>query len=372
MKFIKNYICFFIILFSFNSYGQVKLNALDYKETPNYLHLEDVSIDSLKSKNYVLLERMLPKNYVKDASEDYTEIIQKVLNNNTRVQFPPFPLLINPNGLRISNYANLYFPKGSKLIMQPNDKERFPVLHILNSSHITLLNPVIVGDRENHKGEKGEWGAGISILGVSKDIKILNAKISSTWGDGISIGNRREKVPSDIKMVNIVVDKAYRNGVSITAGQNISLKNALLTNSNYNGVKIEANSSVVGPIKNILLENINTFNCYNNGIGFGGFSKLIGKKDSRIELTIINPHDVGSGRGLSFGMVSHSKRTKNKYPVEGYIKVFNPKWENNRLNNFHKLLFYENLPNVEIHGASNELKAEIKKRYHKDRQIIFK
>src|SRR5690606_36315193 len=136
---------------------------------------------------FIKIENFLPKNYVKDGTVDYTNYLQKVLNESKNVVFPNFPIRINDTGLVINSGSIILFPVNSKLVLGSSSKSNYEILRIHNKNNITLVNPTIIGDRDNHKGSKGEWGMGISIKD-SEGLNIINPKISNCWGDGIYIG----------------------------------------------------------------------------------------------------------------------------------------------------------------------------------------
>lgn len=362
---IKTFQLLFILFISTTSlFSQVKMNHFEHQKPTEEYIFEPIDTHDLLDANYVNLEDHLPKGFVTDASVDYTPIIQRLLDQYRNVVFPGFPLLINENGLTISNNSNIYFLENSKLILKPNDKEHYEVLRIHNSSDIKIMNPVIIGDKDIHLDSKGEWGMGISIRGSAKNIEIYNANISSPWGDGIYLGHLRKIAPENIKIINATIDNAYRNGISITTGRNVEIKNTLISNSNYNGLKIEpSNSEAV--FENILLKNINTFNNYGGGISVGGYSKLLENPNARLELEIINPRDCKSQDGMFFGMVSVKK--KSKHPVKGYIRITNPEWLGNSNSVFTKRKFYKNIPEIQFFDLKDEYKKDIIFRHKKDR-----
>ena len=64
-------------------------------EYQDYVKEVNFSMPSIfQQEDIIKIEDYLPKNYVKNASVDYTAIIQTVLNKNRRILFPNFPLLI--------------------------------------------------------------------------------------------------------------------------------------------------------------------------------------------------------------------------------------------------------------------------------------
>lgn len=363
------YIIYFIFLIcnSPSIYSQVKMNEFDHVLVPNEYKFEPLITDSYLDDTYIKLEDYLPTGYVTDASQDYTEIIQNVLDDYRNIVFPPFPLLINEGGLTIRSNSNLYFLNNSKLLLEPNDLQRYEVLRLHNVSNVQLFNPFIVGDKDIHKGALGEWGMGISIRGNVNNVKVFNPTILNPWGDGIYIGHLRKISPNGVKIYNAIIDNAYRNGISLTTGINIEFSNVLISNSNFNGFKIEPSNSEA-TFENIVLNNINTYNNYSSGVAIGGYSKLIGHSDRKLEIKIINPRDNSSNIGMSFGMVS--VKEKSSKPVSGYIEIINPDWQGNTEHMFSKRKFYENIPEVILIDLQSSYKSAILSTHKNDRNFI--
>ncbi|QEC73950.1 hypothetical protein FSB73_22045 [Arachidicoccus ginsenosidivorans] len=116
-------------------------------------------------KNYKNLTDLLPKNYVKSGTVDYTVYLQKGLDHFNEVIFPDFPILINSKGLYISSNSKIVFASNSKILMKGNSKELFAIFNVIDSKNISIYFPNLIGDKTTHTGKKGEWGMGIMIKG---------------------------------------------------------------------------------------------------------------------------------------------------------------------------------------------------------------
>src|SRR5690606_11994065 len=55
------------------------------------------------------ITQSLPAGYVKNGSVDYTQYIQKALDDHNKVMFPDFPILINDAGLSVRSNTKLFF-----------------------------------------------------------------------------------------------------------------------------------------------------------------------------------------------------------------------------------------------------------------------
>lgn len=279
------------------------------------------------------VDEYLPVNYVKDASVDYTIYLQKALDENFNIKFPDFPILINSNGLNVKSNQVLNFSENSKLVMKPNTKERYGVLNIKHVKNVLINDPNIIGDKENHLGESGEWGMGINIW-ASSDITINNPKISKTWGDGIYIGEppiqERKKNKSyanyNININGGIINDCLRNGISIISGINITIDGTSIQNMNTKAPKgaidIEPNNKN-NQIKNIILKNIITKNNF-NGIIIYLVNLAQEKKYDIDEIVIENHRDYESNNALIIR--TYHKKLKKYNDVKGVageIKINN-------------------------------------------------
>lgn len=330
-----------ILLFSFQFFNEPP--DFVYKKKPqDYIILIKKNSENSLISNELLkasyqLIKSLPPNFDKTGKTDYTSIIQNILDNNSIVTFPNFPLLINSNGLRIKSNSKIIFEKGSKLILQANAKTNYEILRIHNVNNVELFTPNLIGDRETHIGKTGEWGFGISIRG-SQNISINNAIISNCWGDGIYIGSYGPNINSNIKIKDCFLDNNRRNGISIISGKDITISNSLISNTSGTapgcGIDIEPNNNNEF-LNNINLNNVITFNNENDGIviGLGAFQ---GKENKNISITIKNHIDDNSGYAMGFAL---PKTNINNKKLFGNVGIINSVWKNS-INNL--VQFYDN------------------------------
>ncbi len=314
-----------------------------YKKVPeNYKRkISQKSQEFMKKENipYFELESALPKNYSKDGNTDYTDVIQNVLDNNNNVIFPNFPLLISTKALYIRSNSNLLFQKKSVLIVKEDKtapkyfekmsiKDRYDILRLYDVESVTLINPKVVGDRRKHYGSEGEWGAGISIKD-SKNIKIYNADIKDTWGDGIFIGSEKGGVSENVYIYNTSIDYARRNGISLTSGINVFFENLLISNTLGTlpmcGIDIEPSSSGEY-IKNININNVTTFNNQTGGIAINlnSFSTDNAQLKRTVDINIKNHLDDAS----SYALIYSINVDKKKFNPTGNILYKDATWIN--------------------------------------------
>lgn len=281
------------------------------------------------------LTKYLPKGYNKTGEVDYTTYLQKGLDENRSVLMPDFPILINKEGLNLKSNQTVSFQNNSCLILKPNHESKYGMLNIINAENVKVKNAYLIGDKDKHLGNNGEWGMGINILS-SSNVNIINPKIQKTWGDGIYIGELSKVKQKNIKKksftntnINIKggnIDDCLRNGISIISGVNILIDGVTIQNINTKAprgaIDIEPNHKN-NEIKNITLRNIITKNNFNGLIIY--LVKLAQEKRYDIGEIIIDNHSDYNSRSALTIRNYHKKHHDNKklQGVAGKIKIKN-------------------------------------------------
>ena len=131
-------------------------------------------------------------------------------------------------------------------------------ININGNEHI--FTGTLLKDSQNRK----EWQHGIYINKNSKNITIKNLKLKYFWGDGIYV------MGQDIIVDNVECAYNGRQGLSITKGNNISIKNSSFHHTGAKaicfgkgpgaGIDIEPNESDV--VNNVLIENCRLYDNY--------------------------------------------------------------------------------------------------------------
>ncbi len=142
----------------------------------------------------------------------------------------------------------------------------------------------------------GEWRAGINLLGVA-NVTVKGLTISYTGGDGIYVsGANASDYSENVTIKDVVVDSAYRNGISVISAKNLLIDNAVIVNTSGTdpqyGIDFEPNDGALQRIENCTVRNSIIKDNARGGIGFdflaGGPGNAIG---SRVENVTI----VGNG-----------------------------------------------------------------------------
>ncbi|WP_345100852.1 hypothetical protein [Mucilaginibacter panaciglaebae] len=237
---------------------------------------------------------------------------------------------MNDNGLVIGSNKVIKFLPGSVLLLQPSNKSTYNILKISGANNVTLIDPVIQGDRYTHIGKLGEWGNGIGIYS-SSNITINQPKISNCWGDGIYLGQLKQNVSGNfnIKIIKAGLVHNRRNGISVISVNGLSLIAPHIYYSDgtppMDGIDFEPNSST-DELKNI--DVINPLTVYNKGAGISiGLKNLYGLIDKQVDITITQPTDSCSSIG--FRATATLTRQLNDEIISGTILVKNPHWIKN-------------------------------------------
>lgn len=366
--YLKIYFSVIFTIFSISIFAQ----EFKFKNLPNNWNIKEHMVD-VNLEGYYDLTNALPKRAVKDGSIDYTEAIQKALDEHRNVTFPPFPILINYKGLSINDGSKLYFPKGAKLILEANNEEWYEMLRLHDVSNIEIYNPKLVGDREAHIGTTGEHGMGISIRGGTDNVKIYNPHIENLWGDAIYLGHLQYRQVKNVTVIGGYLNYNRRNGISITSGENILIEDIIISNTEgtapESGIKIEpSNGRAV--LNNIEIIDVKTYNNNGDGIGFGGIERLIGKTKTPLNISIINHEDKLSQHGLLIGRILSPKSLPGP-SLEGEFKIINPKWENSKKKGFTKSKQYGRGPTIKLYNLSAKLEKELWRDLKWDQDVRF-
>jgi parallel beta-helix repeat protein len=217
---------------------------------------------------------------------DDTVAIQAAINKASgtggTVFIPSGTYMINAiTGIKVKSGMTLRMEKGAVLWALPNAKDHYSIINIENSSNVNVIGGTLIGDRNEHLGNTGEWGMGITLRGAA-NVVIDGVTVTNNWGDGFYItgasrnvtfcsviaDNNRRQGMSVISVNGMIVkDSVFKNtggtppqsGIDIEPNKNDSVSNVQITNSqfldNYGlGVLVTVPVAHNGYIKNIIIE----------------------------------------------------------------------------------------------------------------------
>lgn len=262
---------------------------------------------------------------------DHTDIIQKIVNDNSNILLPNTTIFINSKGLKIGSNKKIIFQKNTKIkYLGPANGKYSDIVKIYDAHNVEIINPVVIGSRNNHIEQSGQWSAGISVLN-SVNVKIINPRISEAYGDGIFIGSEDGGYSEKVLVSGGWINDSRRNGVSITSGRNVLVQNILISNTYGHdpeaGVDIEASWNK-DRLEDINLKNICTFNNSSAGImiNLNGLA-VDNPKDAKISSITIDGHtDIGSRHGF----LTSLNTIDNQFDTTGTILVKNVNWKSTR------------------------------------------
>lgn len=254
-------------------------------------------------------------SYVQTAFNSYSNIVVKAgtyFIEATTVQLNGIKA-----GVRIPSNRRIEFEEGAIFRVIPNNSDSYRVLDLFASENVTLINPNLTGDRDQHTygANTAEFGHGI-VISTGVNIKIHNPTCNNFTGDGIAIN-----ICNNVYIENPQCDNNRRQGISISSAENLEINGGVLSNTNGTapecGIDLEANDNV-GKMKNVKFINITTKNCKNSGIMIIPYP-LDGSSED-ISITIDNHVDYGSTRGLTIG------RFEPANSIKGFIMVSKPSY----------------------------------------------
>lgn len=136
-------------------------------------------------------------------------------------------------GIILTDNQTLLLHSQAKLHAIGNSSSNSSVIWAFGRDNITISGGQIIGERNAHSGNSGEWGHGINISGCTNAL-ISNVEISQCWGDGIYLGlydgwdkngNRTKIYSNGIAIANCNLHHNRRNNLSITDASNVMIAN---------------------------------------------------------------------------------------------------------------------------------------------------
>lgn len=183
-------------------------------------------------------------------------------------------LLVNDGGIKILDGITFIVHKEATLKVIENKEKAYNLIYAHDVSNFTIeINGYLIGDKDEHVGEEGEWGYGISLRGASNFKVKNNGEISKFWGDGLNIQHGRDESNNitycrNGEIVGLEFEDNRRQGTSIEAAYDIKFKKCSFKNTKgvlpQSGVDIEPYHYTI-KVDNILFEEC----IFENNDGFG-------------------------------------------------------------------------------------------------------
>lgn len=175
-----------------------------------------------------------------DGTHDDTQAFQAAIDalppEGGTVRVPPGTYLLDPmRSVRLRSRMHLAMEPEARLLARANAADRAYVLSAEQVDDVEISGGRIVGDRDSHLAETGEWGHGVMIRGATR-VTVRDLHISRCWGDGISIGGAKTDggriVPSrDVVIADVVCDGNRRQGLTIGRSRQVRVYRSQFTNT---------------------------------------------------------------------------------------------------------------------------------------------
>lgn len=177
------------------------------------------------------------------------------------------------SGLHVESNTDLQIDGNIK--MMPNSFQSYNIVHAKGENIKITGKGTIIGDKHTHTGTTGEWGMGI-LISQATNVVVSDLTIKNCWGDCIYVGGNSQ----NITIENCVLNHGRRQGVSVTSGDNIILRDLSIynvsgTNPEY-AIDIEPNDN--GIVGNVLIEDVTVKDCKGGFLVWGGADNAIVNK----------------------------------------------------------------------------------------------
>lgn len=203
-----------------------------------------------------------------DGMNDDTAAFQRAIDalpdDGGTVEVPAGSYVIDPTRrVHLRSRMHLALAPDARLLAKPNAEERAYVLEAARVSDVEISGGRILGDRDGHLGNTGEWGHGIALYGV-KRVTVRDIHVSRCWGDGIAISGKKTSpadkwsTPSeDIVIARAVSTGNRRQGLTIGYSRDVRVYDSQFSDTAgtapQSGIDLEADKPY--DTRHVLIEN---------------------------------------------------------------------------------------------------------------------
>lgn len=209
---------------------------------------------------------------------DVLALTNDSINNTVYIDKGDYVISISQsfgNGLNVKSNTEIII-KGT-IRLSPNDYRGYNIINIQGDNIKIRGDGTIIGDRDIHRGNKGEWGMGINV-DRSNNVVISDISIQDCWGDCLYVGNGTK----NIVIEGCKLKNGRRQGISITGANGVYIKNCKISDISGTlpeyAIDLEPNKG--GIVDNIIIEDVEIRNCKGgilSSVGSNSEGKEIGK-----------------------------------------------------------------------------------------------
>ncbi len=172
-----------------------------------------------------------------DGRSDDTSAFQEAINalpaTGGTVRVPAGKYMIDAaRAVILRSNVRLEMAVDASLIALPNALKRYHVVKVWRVENVQIVGGRIVGERDQHRGSKGEWGYGLNIQ-ASRNVTVTGTRISDCWGDGIWIGafgrGANADLSTDVTLQNVVCSNNRRQGLSLGPCKRVRILDSTFT-----------------------------------------------------------------------------------------------------------------------------------------------
>ena len=166
-------------------------------------------------------------------------------------------------------YSNTDLILNGDVYLTPNGFTTYSIIRIEGKNVVIRGSGSLVGDRDNHTDNKGEWGMGVYVKGGEKN-RLQGITIKDCWGDCVYVTGKAKNV----EISDCTFEHSRRQGVSIISANNVTISKCTIsrimgTNPQY-AIDVEPNAN--DTVKNVTIKNVNINDCV-GGITSSGRAK---------------------------------------------------------------------------------------------------
>lgn len=144
------------------------------------------------------------------------------------------------------------------VLMRPNDKTSYHILRVEGDNIDIHGYGRVVGEKNCHLGQKGEWGMGISIY-KSSNVTVSGITVEQCWGDCIYIYQNS----THVVVRNCVLKDSRRQGISIISADDVLIDDCIISGIGgcAPGLAIDVEPNEGNVVDNVKVSRIRVSDC---------------------------------------------------------------------------------------------------------------